>query len=207
MKLHEYFAGLLVDSVNLNPDRLGQLADHERALTGWLRDDSEFGPIMGGVSRQGSWAHRTIIRPLNGREFDADLLVQMRRQRPWSKDPRRYPEALYEAMLRSPRYRDKIELKTRSVQVTYARDCHVDLVPCVRIPLYGLYDQQFIVNRRANEFERVNPEGFIDWVRRKDRIAQGHLRTTLRLLKYLRDYKGTFDVPSVILTVVVGRSQ
>jgi hypothetical protein len=74
----------------------------------------------------------------------------------------------------------------------------------VHIPLYGLYDQQFIVNRRANEFERVNPEGFVDWVRRKDRIAQGHLRTTLRLLKYLRDYKGTFDVPSVILTVVVG---
>ena len=204
MKLHEYFAGLLADSVNLNPDRLGQLADHEKALTGWLRDDSEFGPIMGGVSRQGSWAHRTIIRPLNGREFDADLLVQMRRQRSWSKDPRRYPEALYEAMLRSPRYRDKVELKTRCVQVTYARDCHVDLVPCVHIPLYGLYDQQFIVNRRDNEFERVNPEGFVDWVRRKDRIAHGHLRTVLRLLKYLRDYKGTYDVPSVILTVVVG---
>ena len=25
MKLHEYFAGLLADSVNLNPDRLDQL--------------------------------------------------------------------------------------------------------------------------------------------------------------------------------------
>ena len=107
-------------------------------------------------------------------------------------------------MLRSPRYRDKAELKTRCVRVTYAGDCHVDLVPYVHVPFYGIYDQQFIVNRRANEFERVNPEGFANWVRRKDRIAQGHLRTSLRLLKYLRDYKGTFDVPSVILTVVVG---
>ena len=160
------------DVAGPDPDRLDQLANHEKALTGWLRGDPEFGPIMAGVSRQGSWAHRTIIRPLNGREFDADLLVQMRRQRSWSKDPRRYPEALYEAMLRSPRYRDKVELKTRCVRVTYAGDCHVDLVPYVHVPLYGLYDQQFIVNRRANEFERVNPEGFVDWVRRKDRIAQ-----------------------------------
>lgn len=204
MKLHEHFAGLLADSVNLNPYRLEQLADHEKALTGWLRGDSEFGPIMGGVSRQGSWAHRTIIRPLPGHEFDADLLVEMRRQGSWSKDPRRYPEALYEALLRSPQHRDKVELKTRCVRVIYAGDCHVDLVPYVNMPLYGVYDQQFIVNRRVNEFERVNPEGFVAWVRRKDRIARGHLRTSLRLLKYLRDYKGTFDVPSVILTVVVG---
>lgn len=204
MKLHDYFAGLLAGSVNLNPDRLTQLGDHEKALTRWLQDDPEFGPIMVGFSRQGSWAHRTIIRPLKGREFDADLLVQVKRQQSWSKDPRRYPEALYEAMLRSPRYRDKAELKTRCVRVTYAGDCHVDLVPYVHIPFYGLYDQQFIVNRKANEFERVNPEGFVDWVRRKDRIAHGHLRSSLRLLKYLRDYKGTFDIPSVILTVLVG---
>jgi hypothetical protein len=204
MKHHEYFAGLLAGAVNLNRDRLEQLADHEKALTGWLRDDSKFGPIMESVSRQGSWAHRTIIKPLPGHEFDADLLVQMEKQRLWSKDPGRYLEALYEAMLRSVRYRDKVELKTRCVRVTYAGDCHVDLVPYVHLPLYGIYDQQFIINRRANEFERVNPEGFVDWVRRKDRIAHGHLRTSLRLLKYLRDYKGTFDVPSFILTVVVG---
>jgi len=204
MKLNEYFAGLLSGSVNLNPHRLEQLADHESALTGWLRSDLEFSPILESVTRQGSWAHRTIIKPLAGREFDADLLVRMKRQRSWSKDPRQYPEALYAAMLRSPRHRDKVELKTRCVRVTYAGDCHVDLVPYVQVPLYGLYDQQFIINRRANEFERVNPEGFVNWVRRKDQIAHGHLRTSLRLLKYLRDYKGTFDVPSVILTVVVG---
>jgi hypothetical protein len=204
MKLHEYFAGLLADSVNINATRLEQLAEHEKALTRLLRDEPRFGPIMEGVSRQGSWAHRTIIKPLPGQEFDADLLVQMKRQRPWSKDPRRYLEALHEAMRCSPRYRDRVEMKSRCVRVTYAGDCHVDLVPYVHLPFYGIYDQQFIVNHKDNEFERVNPEGFVAWVRRRDRVANGHLRTSLRLLKYLRDYKGMFDVPSVILTVVVG---
>lgn len=140
MKLHEYFAGLLADSVNINPSRLEQLAEHEKAVTNWLRDDSEFSPIMEGVSRQGSWAHRTIIKPLPGLEFDADLLIQMSRQRSWSKNPRHYLDALHEAMLRSPRHRDKVELRTRCVRVTYAGDCHVDLVPYVRVPLYGYLD-------------------------------------------------------------------
>jgi hypothetical protein len=203
MKLHSHFDGLL-GSVNLNPGRLEQLVGHEKALREWLGSDPEFSPILQGVSRQGSWAHRTIIRPLAGREFDADLLVRMKAERSWSKNPRRYPEALYEAMLRSPRHRDKVELKTRCIRVSYAGDCHVDLVPYVHVPLYEIFDQQFIVNRRANVFERVNPEGFVDWVHRKDGVSHGHLRRSLRLLKYLRDYKGTFDVPSVILTVLVG---
>jgi hypothetical protein len=33
MKLHEYFSGLLVGVVNINRDRLDQLASHERAIT------------------------------------------------------------------------------------------------------------------------------------------------------------------------------
>jgi hypothetical protein len=41
-------------------------------------------------------------------------------------------------------------------------------------------------------------------MRRQDRLASGNLRKTIRLLKYLRDYKQTFTVPSVILTVIVG---
>lgn len=147
--------------LHLNPNRLEQLADHEKALKAWLRNDSEFSPIMGSVSRQGSWAHVTIIRPLPGQEFDADLLVRIEKQRDWSKDPQRYLQALHEAMLRSPRHRDKVEMKTRCLRVTYAGDCHVYLVPYVHVPMYGIYDQQFIVNRKVNEFERVNPEGFV----------------------------------------------
>ena len=204
MKMHEYFSGMLENSVNLNRDRLDQLAGHEKALTGWLGRDAWFAPLLEGVSRQGSWAHRTIIRPQPGCEFDADLLVQIKRQGSWSENPSQYPEALYEAMLRSPRYRDKVELKNRCVRVMYAGDCHVDLVPYMRVPGLGLWDRAYIVNRKVNEFERVNPDGFAAWVRKKDGVAGGHLRTSLRLLKYMRDYKGTFDVPSVILTVVVG---
>lgn len=206
MKLHDYFAGLLDGAVNINPDRLRQLDDHVAAIKGCVRDDDDLSSVVRSFVPQGSWAHRTIIRPLPGTEFDADLLVEMQRQRKWSKDPKQYLLAVHAALRASPRYRDRVQLKTRCVRVTYANDCHVDLVPYVHIPgLYeGLYERHLIVNQVANCFEEVNPRGFSEWMRGKDSLANGNLRRTIRLLKYLRDYKQTFAVPSVILTVIVG---
>jgi hypothetical protein len=201
VKLHDHFAGLLQDVVNINPHRLDRLETHVGALSKYLREDSGLSSIVRGFVPQGSWAHRTIIKPLPGQEFDADLLVKMKKQRPWSADPQQYLLAVHEA-LRSSRYRGRITLKTRCVRVSYSGDCHVDLVPYVRE--YGWFDRHLIVNRRENCFEEVNPAGFSEWMLGRDRVAHGNLRTTLRLLKYMRDYKGTFDVPSVILTVLAG---
>lgn len=41
-------------------------------------------------------------------------------------------------------------------------------------------------------------------MKEKDGLANGHLRRVIRLLKYIRDYKQTFSVPSVILTTLLG---
>jgi len=202
VKLHDHFAGLLQHVVNINPYRLRQLEARAAALSGYLREESGLTSVVRGFVRQGSWAHRTIIKPLPGQEFDADLLVKMNRQRSWSMDPRQYLLAVHEALDRSGRYRDRITLKTRCVRVSYAGQCHVDLVPYLHE--YGWFDRHLIVNRKENRFEEVNPAGFSEWMLGRDRVAHGNLRTTLRLLKYMRDHKGTFDVPSVILTVLVG---
>ena len=37
-----------------------------------------------------------------------------------------------------------------------------------------------------------------------DRLANGYLRKVIRLMKYLRDYKTTFSIPSIILTTFLG---
>jgi Second Messenger Oligonucleotide or Dinucleotide Synthetase domain len=204
VKLHDHFAGLLRGAVNINPDRLRQLDDHVAALSERLREDPKLSSTVRGFLPQGSWAHRTIIKPLPGHEFDADLLVQMKQQRAWSDDPQRYLLAVYDVLSKSARYRNRVTLKTRCVRVSYAGECHVDLVPYVHENMYGWFDRHLIVNRRQNRFEEVNPAGFSQWMVGRDRVAHGNLRTTLRLLKYMRDYKATFDVPSAILTVLVG---
>jgi hypothetical protein len=204
MKLHDYFDGLLINVVNINDDRLRQLDEHVEAIKSFLRDDEDLSRIIRSFIRQGSWAQRTIIRPLPGHEFDADLLVDIKRQGGWSDDPKQYLLSVHRALMGSARYNSRVELKTRCVRVVYAQDCHVDLVPYVRSLGLGMWEQHQIVNRARNRFEDVNPDGFTNWMRERDRWAKGNLRKTIRLLKYLRDYKGTFQVPSVILTVLVG---
>jgi Second Messenger Oligonucleotide or Dinucleotide Synthetase domain len=202
VKLHDYFTGLLNGAVNINADRLRQLDDHVSAIKDCFREEKELSRMIRGFVPQGSWAQRTIIRPLPGQEFDADLLVDMKPQRGWANDPRRYLQAVHDALRVSARYRSRAVLKTRCVRVVYANDCHVDLVPYVHTS--GWFERHQIVNRAAARFEEVNPGGFTEWMRGRDRLAAGNLRKTIRLLKYLRDYKQTFTVPSVILTVIVG---
>jgi Second Messenger Oligonucleotide or Dinucleotide Synthetase domain len=202
VKLHGYFAGLLDGAVNINDDRLRQLRDHVAAIEGCLREDDNFASMIRRFVPQGSWAQRTIIKPQPGYEFDADILIEMKQKRKWAEDPKQYLLALHDALRAAPRYRSRLELKTRCVRVVYAGDCHVDLVPYVHTS--GWFERHEIVNRAGNSFEEVNPSGFTEWMRSRDRLAAGNLRTTIRLLKYLRDYKQTFAVPSVILTVIVG---
>jgi Second Messenger Oligonucleotide or Dinucleotide Synthetase domain len=66
VKLHDYFTGLLNGAVNINGDRLRQLDDHVAAIKDCLRADEALAPMTRGFVPQGSWAQRTIIRPLPG---------------------------------------------------------------------------------------------------------------------------------------------
>jgi hypothetical protein len=119
----------------------------------------------------------------------------------WSRGPSRYIDEVYRAFRRSGHYRDAVDRKGRCVRIRYANFCHVDIVPYVR---RGLLGGKAIVNRAENRFEPTDPEGFTAWMRRQDRRANGTLRTTIRLYKYLRDRNDAFAIPSVILTTLLG---
>jgi hypothetical protein len=93
-----------------------------------------------------------------------------------------------------------VRKKNRCCRIGYANDCHVDVVP----HLVLADGRQVIVNYAENKFENTNPQGFTDWMKEKDDLTNGNLRKVIRLLKYLRDYKQTFSVPSVILTTLLG---
>jgi Adenylyl/Guanylyl and SMODS C-terminal sensor domain/Second Messenger Oligonucleotide or Dinucleotide Synthetase domain len=200
VKLIEYHKAFLTNTVDLNQTRLDLLAARVDSIYAALGLDETLGPIIEDVIPQGSWAHRTIIKPLAGREYDADVLLQLTEQASWSDDPRKYIDQTEAALLRSRDYSDKTEKHTRCVRVIYADDCHVDVVP----HLVLTDDRGVIVNRTDNVFEDSDPAGFTDWMKDKDDLANRNLRKVIRLLKYLRDFKGTFSVPSVILTTLVG---
>ncbi|MEU3322178.1 cyclic GMP-AMP synthase DncV-like nucleotidyltransferase [Streptomyces sp. NPDC006785] len=198
MKLLAYFSEFLADTVNLNQTRLGLLNDRVGAITSTLKTDSQIGNLYRTHIPQGSWAHRTIIKPFNNHEFDADFLLHMEEMEDWK--PKDYLREVRAAFKRSATYKEKVTKKNRCCRIVYAGDCHVDVVPYITLT----DGREVIVNYADNEFEDTNPQGFTDWMKEKDGLANGQLRRVIKLLKYVRDYKQTFRVPSVILTTLLG---
>jgi hypothetical protein len=117
-------------------------------------------------------------------------------------EPREYICQVRAALKRTTTYMNMLQRENRCVRIRYANSCHVDVVPCTTLDDGTLVIMTF----RENEFEETNPLGFTDWMRERDDLANGHLRPVIRLMKWLRDYKNTFDCPSVILSVLLGES-
>lgn len=197
MKLLAYFKEFLEGTVNLNQARIDQLDARVEAISNYLRGESELGQLVVDVTPQGSYAHKTIIKPLPDHEFDADILLQLAEQSGW--EPKDYIENVYKTFRRSNTYKEMVSRRTRCVVVDYANEFHVDVVPYITRAAGG-----YITNRHENRFERTNPEGFNAWLDEQNRIASGHLVEVIRLLKYLRDFKGTFAIKSVIMTTLLG---
>jgi hypothetical protein len=202
MKHVNIFTAFLRDTVNIDQKRLDQLDEHVEAIFAALEDDDQLGELVLDKIPQGSWPHRMIIKPLKDHEFDADFLLVLDESPEWSEHPSEYINAVYAALRRHSTYKDKSpSRKCRCVRIVYANDCHVDIVPHLR--LAG--GRKVIVNRDKDDWEDTNPEGFTAWINARDDITGGNLRKVIRLLKYLRDDKGTFlGVRSVILTTLVG---
>ena len=197
------FTEFMDNVVNINQTRLDELETNVDAIFDALSGDDTFGPYVVDKIPQGSWPHETIIKPIEGHEFDADVLVKLDGHPDWDGSPSSYLVELEAALARHGTYGNMVDDDTRSrcVRVIYASEHHVDLVP------YRILDdgRKVIVNRDIDDWEDTDPEGFTAWMHAKDKTANRNMRKVIRLLKYLRDHHGTFEgTPSVILTALVG---
>lgn len=200
------FKTLLDNTVNIDQTRLDGLDTSTQALYDALKDDPALDGLVVEKIKQGSWAHRTIIKPKRGVDFDADFLLKMVEQPDWDLTPAKYGDAVFAALTDDGTYaKQPRECKDRCVRVVYADGYHVDIVPFVVRADGNGWIVDSSANGGAGEWERTDPTGYTKWIRGKDDLAGGNLRETIRLLKYLRDHRGWYsDTKSVILTTVVG---
>jgi len=64
MTLAQQFDDFLESTVNLNPYRIATLDERVAAITTFLHDHPTFADLFRDVTPQGSYAHRTIIKPV-----------------------------------------------------------------------------------------------------------------------------------------------
>ncbi len=201
MKFAADFEAFLIASVNLNQSRLDSLQQKVDAIQSFIEADDAFADIFLDMIPAGSWAHRTIIKPVcSGDEFDADILIYVEEKDDWL--PKDYIESLYTSLHSSGVYKSLVHRKTRCVRVDYAGDFHVDVVPYLERG-----GDHVITNRREPEgvgrFEVSNPEAFSEWIDERQRVSSGTFIKVVRLVKYLRDYKNTFTCVSIILMTLL----
>ncbi len=92
MREIQHFADFIKDTVNLDTTRLDLLEASVETLSAIIRN-SDWEPTIQKFVPQGSWAHETIIKPVDGRAFDADLLVLVDPVDGW--DAKKYIDELH----------------------------------------------------------------------------------------------------------------
>jgi hypothetical protein len=200
MKLLDHFKTFLDDNVDLNQSRIDQLAASIEAVKKAIKE-SDWKPKIIQFTPQGSWAHKTIIKPLPDKEYDADLMVFVESVDGWeAKD---YINKLYSALEVNRTYKEKLQCYSHCVTIEYAGERRIDIAPVIRNRQFVGQDE--VCNRISNKFEVSAPEAYTNWVVQKNSIAGGNdLRKVTRLLKYMRDIKKNFICPSFLLTTLLG---
>lgn len=202
MKLIEHFNNFLRDTINLNQSRINTLEERVATIKSFLKE-SDYGANIRSFSAQGSWAHKTIIKPQPDKGFDVDLVMFLDPQGSW--DPAEYVADLYEVFRSHGTYQDMVSRHTRCIMIDYTGDFSLDVVPII-VEQNFLSDPCYkVCNRNENKFESTAPEAYTDWLSKKNLITgNNHLCKVIRIMKYLRDIKGTFSVKSVLLTTLIG---
>lgn len=207
MKHSSYFPTFMAEQVNIDQRRLDLLKSRVDSVYSALQGDDDIGQLVLGKIPQGSWPHRTIIRPRSGGEFDADFLLHLSWVDAWADNPNEYPNAVWRTLDHHSTYGEMPHgRKARSVYLKYAPEngigCHVDIVPFVDHPTLGTV----IIDRDKKDWEATSPQGFTDWIKRMDAATNGNFRKVVRLMKYYKVHKGSFGgVKSVILTTLLGQ--
>jgi hypothetical protein len=115
------------------------------------------------VYPQGSMRIKTAIRPDSGKEFDVDLVCEFKRI-PHS-DPKVVKNLVWDRFHNSDRYKDMAVEKNRCVQIQYAGDFHMDVMPCVPgQPGWTKVGAVWVPDKKLDNWKPSNPIGFARFV-------------------------------------------
>ncbi|ELV8750301.1 nucleotidyltransferase [Vibrio vulnificus] len=204
MKHDKIFKDFLNDVVNLNQTRINKLTASSGSVIEFIKNHDEFKNIFIEDSAQGSYGHRTIIKPLAGKEFDADIVIFLKEQEGW--EPKDYVNKMKSALESNATYKKMLKQGNRCVCIDYAGDFHIDIVPCVvkTLDVGCNLKQYFVCNRNENKLEQTDPDAYKAWVKDKNKTTKNNqLIKCIRLFKYLRDIKTTFSCKSILMTTLI----
>lgn len=198
MKLTSHFK-LFISNLSLNTGRKGRI---NSALLTWedlLSTEKELSEKYKEFYPQGSYATETAIRPSDNGEFDVDVILLLDVKKDDSKE---FFKWVLERVKTKKAYENNIKPKDRCIQINYAGDFHVDIVPARTTQ----GDSILIPSKREGDWIKTNPVGFKKWCDKQQIRHDGKFQSIVKILKFWRDQNvSSSSAPkSILLTTLVG---
>ena len=202
MKHKDYFNNFLENTVNLSKFNLDTLSGRVDTIYSALKDDEDLGPVQE-EDPPGLLAPEDHHQPAERERLRRRLHGPDGRGPGLGVRPEEVRRRDLQVLDNKSPYKDMPHgRKCRCVYVNYANNAmHVDIVAFV----LRADGTQWIINRDDGVWERTDTDGFTSWMKKQDKIAGGHLREVIRIMKYLRDHKNSFiGTKSILLTTLLG---
>lgn len=219
----------IAEKLQLDDTRRASAERSYNAVSEWIEADSGFFKnVPFDIYPQGSYRIGTNVKPLQGEEFDLDIVIHM--TIPYERfDPLEVLNELERRLREHAQYKTMLKRKNRCIRIVYANLFHIDILPGFQ---ESALDQNRIVvpDRSLKDWTPSNPKGYAEWfqskyIRQEQLLLEKALRAedlpeqipyhlmqplqrAIQLIKRYRDiyFKNNQDLAtsSIILTTIAG---
>ncbi|SHV15115.1 Uncharacterised protein [Mycobacteroides abscessus subsp. abscessus] len=194
--IQSYFTAF-VDKISLGQTQVGRIESASNTLGDFLK--AQYGLSDAEVFLQGSYANGTAVKPIEGGEYDVDIICVSASQQGSAAGA---IQDLYDVLDSNGRYAGKLTQKQPCVRIQYADDAigsfHVDVVPA-RASTSA--ESPLDAPRKSSGWHPTAPNEYTSWCEQ-----QGvHFRQTVQMLKRWRDeHQGVRSaIKSIVLQVLI----
>lgn len=208
---HSAYFERFLEKINLPSAKREKIVSAHNLLRSYLKEYSTIEKIYHDDYLQGSYKIKVMIKPLDGDEFDVDIIFEF----DLIKDgemmtPDQIMDKIIYALNQNEKYKGKIEKKHRCVRVIFSEGFHIDIVPAhYKVEDYEGESVVYIPDRMEDDWDdvapdgwsRTNPKGYARWFEEKCSDSDGLLRDTVKLFKWW--VKNKFGVSSKVKSIII----
>lgn len=218
---------LLCEGLQLTPSEWSDAEEKYSAVGRWLSaPGSPLYSLRPEIKYQGSMLLGTVVKPWIREEFDVDLLAILATTRHRHPEPTVVYEAVASRIAEHDTYRKMMTRKERCIELNYAGQFHLDVVPAIPESKSG--NALLIPDRQLRSWVRTDPFGYAQWFYSRTPVREtveryearanvaplpppnhasdiSPLQRTVQLIKRRRDlfFDGSPDAPkSIALTTL-----
>ncbi|MTI47820.1 MAG: hypothetical protein FH761_08265 [Firmicutes bacterium] len=150
---------------------------------------------------QGSYAMKTIVIPLEDKEYDIDDGIYLQGYSDKKKSDWPSTTSVHSWIKNAVDDHTNTPPKDKNtcVRVIYANDYHIDL------PAYIIKDEVAYIAHKRDGWVESDPKAFTDWFIGKVKDQGDQLRNIVKYLKAWKDYKNV-DLKGIVATILVAEN-